>query len=789
MARDVVIKITAEDSFSSVFQKFNTALGETQNTVTQTGTAVSGQKSAFDQLTGSVTGFIVAYAGIKGIQAVGEMLQLGDAVNKTQAVFSQLTAGIGGYASNMAALRMATGGVVDDMTLQQGAVKLLQMGIASNTDEMSRMAEMATKLGSAVGMDATKAMGDFSQMMANNSIMRLDNFGISSAKVRDEIKRLQDQFEGIDKSEAFKMAVLKVGAESLERLGDAADAGITPVKQLETAWTNYWNDFDSRVAQGVEGILGIIDVTGQWLAMPLAQKGVTTSQVSSIDYATMQAQASGDLQRLNEQNLAAQKLSSKTYAQEAADAYWNAYTDYWTARPDMTNVGAIYAKLGITKEQADAAGREWANQVRSSIEEQAIAKSAAQASLGAIMMGGTSFVSGGVPQYLESAQKYHDELTAIDSQMENLKSLAAAGFITDEQVNSAQAMRDEVAGMADQADRAAAAFQNMQLSDVFGQKGGGLAGQVSDAVIAQMRSSGKSDAEIAAAQRAMGLASGRETTASLTFQEKIVPLLANMNPEQMAAAMTNLQTFMQQGELAGLTPDQIAKGLPAATGFAQTGGGKQFTVQAGQSAGDIMAQTGMSLDQVLSATGATSARGIRTGTYGMGGFQQTAGFDPMALIQSLLTGGLGGGYGGARVAGGGPASGYTGIGSGALGADISGAGLGGKGLEKLRDVDETFSHIETSVTNVTGGASAMYEEFGKTTGELDRIKQNIMNIPVTHTIVFNLGLNDPNGVLPVIEALTGVTPGGLGTLIANNGGSVPGAPATTGSSGGGKGRR
>jgi hypothetical protein len=78
--------------------------------------------------------------------------------------------------------------MVSDAELMKSANQFLVMGLADSTEEASKFAEMATQLGRAMGKEAVPAMADFAAMLANQSIPRLDTFGISSGNVRQSIE-------------------------------------------------------------------------------------------------------------------------------------------------------------------------------------------------------------------------------------------------------------------------------------------------------------------------------------------------------------------------------------------------------------------------------------------------------------------------------------------------------------------------------------------------------------------------------------------------------------------------
>ena len=288
MSRDVTIVLKVTDNFSQPLQQFNTQIGGIGTTTDKLGDSTKKTNSALDDFSSSIKAGIVAYAGWKGAEAVSEMFQLGQKVDITSQTFDALTSDIGGAATNMRSLNTATGSTVDNLTLMQGANKLLQMGLVTNSDELSKMAGMAVKLGSSMGMDATKSMSDFSLMLANNSIMRLDQFGISSGEVREKIIELQAATDGLSRSDAFKMAVMEIGSKALEKLGSAATASETPMNRLAATVQNMAQSFAGDFATGVNSVAGILELAA-------GQNPIQMQQQSQVEqFATANAIAYAD---------------------------------------------------------------------------------------------------------------------------------------------------------------------------------------------------------------------------------------------------------------------------------------------------------------------------------------------------------------------------------------------------------------------------------------------------------------------------------------------------------------
>lgn len=170
----------------------------------------------------SMGGMMEALAGQKIITGftdiVGKLNDIGLEAQANRSIFAEMTKTIGGSDAVLEQLRTATGGIVDDVTLMGGASSMLRMGLAGNSDELATLTEMAIRLKKPTET-ATEAIDNFSLMLSNQSVQRLDSFGISSAAVRTRINELLDSGQALNREEAFKMAVMEQGAAALDKLG------------------------------------------------------------------------------------------------------------------------------------------------------------------------------------------------------------------------------------------------------------------------------------------------------------------------------------------------------------------------------------------------------------------------------------------------------------------------------------------------------------------------------------------------------------------------------------------
>lgn len=256
------------------------------------GSAVSGLGSvAAGVATGGLALAAAAVVGL-GAAAVGATIGITKLafaaadIEGTRLTFERLTHDLGGSTAALKGLKEATRDMVSEADLMAASNKFLTMGITETAKETAYMAKMATQLGLAMGTDATKSMEDFALMMANQSIPRLDTFGISSAAVRKRIDELKEATEGLSKEEAFKIAVMEQGAIAMEKVGEQGESATATTLRWKAAIDDLKTGIGRAFIPALEAIrkpvLDLVDrygprviewanIAGQWLGEKIPQ--------------------------------------------------------------------------------------------------------------------------------------------------------------------------------------------------------------------------------------------------------------------------------------------------------------------------------------------------------------------------------------------------------------------------------------------------------------------------------------------------------------------------------------
>lgn len=253
-------------------------------------------------------GLRVATAGVValGAAAVGAAVLIGKLalaaaeVEGIRTTFVTLTSDMGTYDEVIGRVRESTRGMISDTDLWAGANKLLGMDIATTDEELNTHLEMATQLGTAYG-DNENAIENWALMMANQSIPRLDSFGISSANVRLRIDELTEADESLSREEAFKIAVMEEGRLAMERVGEQGDGMAASMARWKASTENLKNSLGRAFLPALEAVMvplqklitehgpqliAVAEKLGEWLGenVPVAIEWLTEKSRELSDY-------------------------------------------------------------------------------------------------------------------------------------------------------------------------------------------------------------------------------------------------------------------------------------------------------------------------------------------------------------------------------------------------------------------------------------------------------------------------------------------------------------------------
>lgn len=257
---NVSITVSANDTASDILRNVATGL---DNAATSTANVAREAQPASASVKTMADNFNLAFqAGIvrRAMELTGQIYELGIASQNTANVFDAISASAGLSEDTLSRLTDRTRGVVDNMTLMAGANRFMMMGLADNEDELVNMIGTIADLSMLTGRDLNTAFQDFGMLLANQSILRLDNFGLSSENVRNRIEALQAAAEDLSDEDAFRMAVFEEAAQVLEPMGTALEENTRRVDQLGASARNAGQEIGSNLVDNVERL--VTDIEG-----------------------------------------------------------------------------------------------------------------------------------------------------------------------------------------------------------------------------------------------------------------------------------------------------------------------------------------------------------------------------------------------------------------------------------------------------------------------------------------------------------------------------------------------
>lgn len=667
MARSIVIRLAVQDDYSAALSRYNQQMGEAERQTKQAGGAGEKTASQWDQLKTAAAGFISLGLAKKVVDIGLGLNQLGREINATNVQFTELAGGRREATELMSDMADATGHAVDNMTLMTSASQLMNLGLTSSSAQTVDLIDKIVALKKPVD-SAADAVDNFSLLLANQSYLRLDSFGINSGRVRKRVEELGDEFENLTKEQKFTQAVMEEMERKIVALGPAATVAETALGRLETRFENFRQQMAANINMGVEGAMGFLDVfLGTHPALQqreedtkraiteLTQYAMETLpnqlDISSmppnfmesylhaaVEVAIRSPQLAADKQRLQEAALALMNPDDKVVFPGTTPEMFASMTGTMAEMAQFVgqNNSQIMTMLDREEEAVEHARElaelreraasavpeymryyDWAldrqGQLNRLEEEQARTRdsmfgslrSQASSVLGALGASPESLQYGDVfsqigmlgsgmtdmPRFMDQGQA--DEIArAADmakTLFDNMKEADKANdsLFTDQQLNIAELQAQHMGSIADNAQKAASALQNLSLEDVFGQgaqnPSDNLLGQMTDQLMTAAEEAGYTKDQLDALQDALDRQSNQETTGSQAIDNVIAPMVADiglqLGPEAAATAGQNISDFLYEATRQGIDTNsaEFLALLPQALGvsFNEDGTAKQ----------------------------------------------------------------------------------------------------------------------------------------------------------------------------------------------------------------------
>lgn len=252
----------------NAMQRLNAAVGNVANTANTVSSASTQTTRSIGAVSGALSSLVKYAMSFFAVQKVAdftfEAAKLGAELDAVRAQFYAMAGGAAYAERYMAQMRAATLYTVSDVDLMHQALKLASMGFADSAETAARFVRIAAMLGDK-SKDVESRIADFTALIANRSIRRLDNFGFSVGQIRERMKELAALYPGMNEEQRFLNAVLEQGDQILQRLGGSIENTKTAYDRLAAAAKN-------RRAEIGEGIADFFAPLADALAARLGAK-------------------------------------------------------------------------------------------------------------------------------------------------------------------------------------------------------------------------------------------------------------------------------------------------------------------------------------------------------------------------------------------------------------------------------------------------------------------------------------------------------------------------------------
>ena len=220
------------------------------NVIARDQTSAAATKASKSLLTLANAAKVVAlgYAALRAAQKGLEFLELGATVEAAEHRLTAFAGSADQAAAYLKALQIGTDYTIDSLTAMAQASRMLETDMVTNTREMELAGAMVAKLGNQARSTESR-MQMLTLLLANQSVMRLDEFGLSIERVRARQQALEKQ--GLSTEAAFRGAVFAEAEQKLAKLGDTADLAATKLDKLKAAATDAKTELAAMATQAV----------------------------------------------------------------------------------------------------------------------------------------------------------------------------------------------------------------------------------------------------------------------------------------------------------------------------------------------------------------------------------------------------------------------------------------------------------------------------------------------------------------------------------------------------------
>lgn len=266
---ELVYKISGDmDNLKTELKKSEAEVSKLKSSMEKTGSSTESVNKKMTKSLGMVGKAFGAFIAGTVIKGTVELVKSGAQLDSLTGSFNRLTKELGiSSQETLNSLRKLSAGTITDAELITSANRAMVLGVAKNTEEFGQLMQIARLRARDMGLTTTQAFNDIVTGIGRASPMILDNLGITikaeeaqniyAASIGKTSKELTEN----EKKEALKFAVLKQGAEQLERVGDLNLTYSERLQQVTTTVTNLKDRLGKALLPAMESVLSSLDLS------------------------------------------------------------------------------------------------------------------------------------------------------------------------------------------------------------------------------------------------------------------------------------------------------------------------------------------------------------------------------------------------------------------------------------------------------------------------------------------------------------------------------------------------
>ncbi len=297
-----------------------------------------------DMLGVAATGMVAAIGVREIAQAAVQLHDLGTASIRAREQLDNLTNGNAPEYINQ--VKAALRGTVTEMEAATISSNLYGLGLAKSAEEAAELARVSAILGGTFrNLGAAEAAQEFSLLLSNMSLLRLDSFGISSARVKQRMDELQASTANMTKEEAFYVATMEEATRKAEALESVLEDQRSQVELLKVEWQEAKTAVGEYLAEASVPLISSLnhEIKSYKHAQESARdlhREIARGATSYQDFAAQVGRVNQQLSNEQRQHLSLkQAYATRAYyaellreIEEEAEAHERRLTDAWAAR-------------------------------------------------------------------------------------------------------------------------------------------------------------------------------------------------------------------------------------------------------------------------------------------------------------------------------------------------------------------------------------------------------------------------------------------------------------------------